>query len=946
MDVSTKRTATEKRIARRYTLQYLLAMALVAASILLGAAHIWHVLDLSRLQAQVIETASEQRTLAQQLVLLPDRYATENNIYKRGRVLVTMAETVATMRDGHEFLMSGTPNRQPPAKYNEALRRLYGSTSGGLDRSISRFLAFYENYAANPDVPVHVVDLQRVNAENFLFFALDNAVALHTDAAEQKMSDAIDIHKRWVVVSMVLIALVILCIFRPLTRNAAATVWSISAERDDRAKLLSHSLRIAKLGYWRAFDRADDSFWLSKELVDLLGLDLEEGFHQSSLIWSNEVPCQNARVDDLDQATALSHAWQTAAPNTARTRYRKPNGDVLDLLVRVQPEFDETGEITSVVGVVKDDTVEAEAKRGIEESLEIIERKSADLIEAQRLGRLATWRWRVDSPVVEWDEGAFRLLRVDPETFVATVENIRGIILDDGVERTKAMNEKVIRNGEEHAETVRARRGDGSIIDLHIRTKLELDHDGNPFAFFGTYQDVTNERKAARELEQLAFYDALTGLANRALFSRELKRICEVSAERNQLAALMLIDLDHFKQVNDTLGHQAGDELLGIIGDRLREAVPASYFVARLGGDEFAILCENVASRSILDWVANDVIESISRPAPLSLGVVQTNASLGISLTPAHSSNPDELLRFADLALYDSKENGRARSSYYVPALSDALGVRMSLETEIRSALDEKRFEAHFQPIVSAQTTKVTGFEALLRLPTREGGFIPPSEFIPVAEKSRLIADLGAFVLHKACREAQSWIEDGHPERVISVNVSAAQVWHGDLEEVVDNALQSSGLDPRLLCLELTETVFVADSIDRLGRILERLKKRGIQLALDDFGTGYSSLGYLNRLPFDKLKIDRTFVSNAPNNSEKHKMLVGVVSLAKGLNLRVTAEGVETEDELKLVRQIGCDDVQGWFFGIARPGQDALRDAKAIEASAAPAAEKPQQARA
>ncbi|MEP2424717.1 MAG: EAL domain-containing protein, partial [Tateyamaria sp.] len=243
----------------------------------------------------------------------------------------------------------------------------------------------------------------------------------------------------------------------------------------------------------------------------------------------------------------------------------------------------------------------------------------------------------------------------------------------------------------------------------------------------------------------------------------------------------------------------------------------------------------------------------------------------------------------------------------------------------------KKRFEVHYQPLVDIRTQTVCSFEALLRLPNGDAGYIPPSEFIAVAESSHLIADLGTFVLHKACEGAQSCVASGQPRRTVSVNVSPAQIWHGDLKQVIDSALNASGLSPDLLCLELTESVFVADSIERLNGILCRLHQRGIRLALDDFGTGYSSLGYLTRLPFDILKIDRMFVSKAHASAEKRKMLRGVVSLAKGLDLKVTAEGVETAEELNLVRDLGCDTIQGWYFSKALPNAQALVNAERID---------------
>lgn len=923
-----KNVQDEAVLVRRYTLQYLLAMGLVSAAILLGAFHISQVLKVNRLQGEVIRTAAAQHTLAQRLVLLPDRIAAETNVYKQSRVLAAVREAIDQMRSGHDFLMNGGAGVAPPASASPLLKDLYGIGGLRLDRNVNRFLDAFERYWTSPDTNVQAIALERVNAESFLFVSLARAAELHTQASDEQMTSAINLHKVWISVALALVVLVIIFVFRPLARNAAKAVATMSAELDEGADLLSRSLKIAKMGHWRAVNAEADPLWLSKELLDLLDIDLNEGFHPRSTILDDDL-----QEDEPDsQHETFKRTWETGEQTVARSKFKKPNGDVIDMLFHMEAELDAEGDVVGVVGVIKDHTAEAEADRALKKSYEVVERKSNDLIEAQRLGKLGTWRRPLDTQQVEWDESTHQLMGTDPATFDTSLKNVQTCYVDDGVDRIIALNQKVIETGEQQSDTVRARRGDGSVVDLLIRSKLEQDESGRPVAVFGTVQDISKEQAAARDLEKLAYFDDLTGLANRTLFSRELNRLSSDAGQGKQQAALLIIDLDHFKEVNDTLGHQAGDQLLGIVAHRLAKTIPEVGFVARLGGDEFAVLVENYDSEAVLDKLCSDIIESISVPASLTLGTVQTNASIGVALAPLHSCEPDELLSFADLALYSSKDQGRGRANYYDPSYSKALGTRISLSNEIRVALDEKRFEAHYQPIVDVGTNTVSSFEALLRLPKSEGGFIPPSEFIPIAESSHLIADLGSFILHEACGEAQSWVDAGLPKRSVSVNVSAAQIWHGDLEKVIDSALNASGLDPHLLCIELTESVFVADSIERLDGILRRLKERGIQLALDDFGTGYSSLGYLNRLPFDVLKIDRIFVSNVHSSAEKRKMLRGVVSLAKGLDLKVTAEGVETQDELHLVEKLGCDAVQGWIYGKALPGSEAIVEASRIDA--------------
>lgn len=920
-----------ENLAWQYTLRYSAAMLLVAGLIILGALQINGALQVNKVKAQIINTASEQRALAQQLVLLPDRVAAETNSYTKDRALQNMETAIQKMRAGHKYLMQGRDDLPPPAYGNEALRTLYSPEGERLDERVKSFLDFYQEYLNNPDINQNFVVLQRTNAENFLYFSLERAANLHTERAEETMQQAIELHRMWVLLSLAFIVFVCFSIFRPLARDAAKAVAKVGARLDERTKLLSRSLSIAKMGHWRSIEPVADKVWFSQELIELLGMELTEGFH-----WFSKFETRIQFPGDVSHEhnplnSAYARVWKTGSPEFVNLMFRKLDDTVIDILLLMEAEQNSTGKVVGIVGVVKDETDKVAAAKALKKSYDIVQLKSRDLVEAQRLGNLATWRNPLNSNLVQLDDRAFEILHLDPQEFDPTVENINRLYLDGDREYAARLNQKVVETGQHQSVTVQARRGDGKVIDLNIRSKLERDEIGAVCAVFGTIQDVTKERETARELERLAYYDNLTGLANRALFTRHLNRVCKAASQSKLSTALFLIDLDHFKEVNDTLGHEAGDQLLGIVGQRLSKSLSDKALIARLGGDEFAILLENFSSRAELEECANSIIHQVSKLANLSHGVVQTNASIGISMAPSDSSNPNELLRFADLALYASKEQGRGRYSYYEESLSTALGARISMGTEIRTALDEHRFEAHYQMIVDAQSETVNGFEALLRLPKKGGGFIPPSEFIPVAESSHLIADLGEFVLQEACREAQYWSQKGQTDRTVSVNVSAAQFWHGHLEQVVDRALSTSKLNPKLLCIELTESVFAADNIDRVGGILRRLKNRGILLALDDFGTGYSSLAYLNRLPFDKLKIDRMFVTHAHANAEKKNMLRGIVSLAKGLNLNVTAEGVETEEEYKMVRDLGCDDVQGWLFGVALPAQEAIEEADIID---------------
>lgn len=924
----------ETRLRQRYMLQSVAALALIAITIVCGAIQLQNVLSVNKQQAEIINVAGAQRMLSQRLALLPQRIEAETNAFRRARAANDLRIAVVRMREGFTFLTQAQDGATAPYQTTPDLVHLYAPEGRSLYTMTDSFLGTYEAYIAGEEVSREEIEHKRVNAETGLLVRLDRAVSLYAQAAEAQIAQAIRVHGSWVIVALGLLLLEILFVFRPMARDAARSVARIRSRLDERGELLSRSMTIAKMGHWRATNAQADPLWLSQELLDMYDMDQKEGWHPLSLIQDGDIITQDTPIEANTQHLAFKQTWDTGEPTVARSQFRKPNGQIIDMLVHLDAERDEEGRVIGVIGVIKDDTNEAQADRALRNSYDVIERKSQALMEAQRLGRMATWSRRLDGRYLDWDERAFDLLGCDPSNFDPTLENVRNLFPADDRKRLVEMTERAIQTGERQGEHFRIRRGDGAMIDLYLRSTLERDKNGEPFALFGTMQDVSKEKAAERKLEKLAYYDGLTGLANRTLFTHELEQACARNLANGEEAALLLLDLDHFKEVNDTLGHLAGDELLAIVGERLVDVVTQENFVARLGGDEFAVVLTGDITTERLDTAAQLLIESIEHSAHLHAGDVETCASIGIALIGKDSNNPETLMRYADLALYASKEKGRGCATYFEPALSQGLTARLNMETEIRAALAQSRFETHYQPLVHLETGRVSAFEALLRLPKADGGFVSPGEFIPVAESSHLIADLGAYVLNQACHEAQSWIDAGLPARRIAVNVSAAQVWHGDLEQVVDTALTRSGLQPSQLCIELTESVFAAESLGRLEQILITLKERGVVLALDDFGTGYSSLGYLNRLPFDKLKIDRTFVSGVDASAEKQKMLRGVVSLGKGLDMTVVAEGVETEEELAFVRQLGCDKVQGWYFGKAVPATQAIVEASRIEAMA------------
>jgi diguanylate cyclase (GGDEF)-like protein len=434
--------------------------------------------------------------------------------------------------------------------------------------------------------------------------------------------------------------------------------------------------------------------------------------------------------------------------------------------------------------------------------------------------------------------------------------------------------------------------------------------------WLSTHEDITERQSAEERIGHMARHDALTDLPNRVLMrerlEHELKRV-----KRGENLAVLCLDLDHFKSVNDTLGHPVGDELLKLVADRLRGCTREPDTIARLGGDEFAIIMTKMQKANDPATLARRIRESIIKPYQIEGHQIITDISIGISLSPDDGTEPDELLKNADMALYGAKGDGRGTYRFFELEMDARMKARRDLEMDLRKALGNREFELHYQPLVNLQTNEITAFEALLRWQHPTRGMISPADFIPIAEETGLIVPLGEWVLNTACEEAVNW--PGHVK--VAVNLSPAQLTNRNLVNVVKTALADSGMDARRLQLEITETVLLQNTFATLARLHE-LRKLGAQIALDDFGTGYSSLSYLRSFPFDKIKIDQSFIQDMSNGAEPLAIVNAVAGLAKCLNMISTAEGVETQQQMDTVQSMGCTEMQGYLFSRARPAKE------------------------
>jgi diguanylate cyclase (GGDEF)-like protein/PAS domain S-box-containing protein len=459
-----------------------------------------------------------------------------------------------------------------------------------------------------------------------------------------------------------------------------------------------------------------------------------------------------------------------------------------------------------------------------------------------------------------------------------------------------------------------ARSGDRRIVAskrLAIR-----DNEGKPQYLVSVVEDVTERTRANERIAHLAQYDALTDLPNRVLFREHLEQSLKW-IRRGQRLAVLYLDIDEFKSVNDTLGHPIGDELLKAVAARIRSCLRETDIIARLGGDEFAIIQTAIEDPSDVSNLAKRIHQSVQQPYQLAGHQLITNASIGIALAPHDGTDPDQLLKNADLAMYGAKADGRGTYRFFEADMDARVKSRRVMEFELREAIMCGGFEIHYQPLFRLHDNSVSGCEALVRWRHPVRGLVSPMEFIPVAEDTGLITQLGEWVLRTACAEAAQWPSDVR----VAVNVSPVQFKSGNIVQIVINALAATRLAARRLELEITEAVLIRDD-EKVLAVLHQLRNLGVRIAMDDFGTGYSSLSYLQRFPFDKLKIDRSFIKDIAEPEGSLAIVQAVANIAKTRNIITTAEGVETSAQLEILRAIGCTEIQGYIFSPPRPADE------------------------
>jgi diguanylate cyclase (GGDEF)-like protein/PAS domain S-box-containing protein len=600
----------------------------------------------------------------------------------------------------------------------------------------------------------------------------------------------------------------------------------------------------------------------------------------------------------------------TGPGGPARRHHRTRSGELLTVEVHSSPlAYAGRGAILSAAR----DLTEHERLRSA------LDTTGDQLREAQAVAKVGIWEWDIPTNQVRWSDELYRIFGLGPQAFHGTFEAYMAAVHPDDRSMVQATIERSLQTLEPFDFAHRCVLPDGTMRWLQCRGRVRAV-DGRPVQMTGAAQDVTAHREAAEALSKLALHDPLTALPNRSLFMDRLGQALHRLDRRDRVLAVLFVDLDRFKAINDRYGHAAGDETLLAVGGRLREVLRPHDTVARLGGDEFVVLCEDLESDRAAVGVAERVLAALDRPIVSGDHTVVTSASIGIALTRRSDTTPDALLRDADMAMYRAKETGRNRIEVFDNSARLRSQARVQTAEELRRAVDTDELRVVYQPIVHLGQGTPTGVEALVRWQHPRRGLLTPAEFIQVAEDTGLVVPLGAWVLRQACRDLteildQGAVGGGPSDLVMSVNLSARQLNAAGLVPMVERVLGEYGLPPWRLCFEITESVLM-DEVDLAIPVLSNLRELGVRLAIDDFGTGYSSLGYLRRFPVDIVKLDRAFVAGLGTDSAADAITAAVINLGHALGLSVIAEGVENEEQLTVLRALRCDRAQGYLWSM------------------------------
>jgi len=658
----------------------------------------------------------------------------------------------------------------------------------------------------------------------------------------------------------------------------------------------------------------DDAHW-TMEFVSV-GCSALTGYRPEELLLNSRISYEEiTHPDDRERVRAEIHqAVHSGNRFDLEYRIRRADGTLRWVWERGAGIVRDDGTLEAIQGIVEDIT----ARKENEQALSHAEARYRDIVENTVEGIFQT---SVDGRYLSINPALARIYGyASPGEMMSTLHDIGRTLYVDPNRRAEFMR-MIRRHGVINNFESQIYRKNGEVIWIAENAREVRDAAGEPLYYEGTVEDITERKSYEMQLAHQATHDALTGLPNRVLFVDRLQQAMLIAERENTRVAVVFVDLDNFKYINDSLGHEAGDELIGVMANRLQHCLRGSdtvarlETVARLGGDEFVLLMPDlkVGNDAVLTTMSR-ILADVGKPVQIKDRELVLTCSLGISLYPEDGKDVDTLLKHADAAMYQAKQTGRNNFQFFTPMLNQRVLDRLDLEHRLRRAVEKQEFLLHYQPKLDLVSEAIVGVEALIRWKAKRG-LVSPSRFIPLAEETGLIEPIGEWVLESACRQARLWSESTVGPLLVSVNVSPKQFRDARFLQTVEAILRRTGIRPELIELEITESCLAVEP-EKFIATLKSLKGLGLQLAIDDFGVGYSSMAYLKSFPVDRLKVDRTFVLGLTVSEKDRSIFKAIVSLGHNLGMRVVAEGVETAEQFYTLRDIGCDEVQGFYFSL------------------------------
>ena len=637
------------------------------------------------------------------------------------------------------------------------------------------------------------------------------------------------------------------------------------------------------------------------------------GYYDGEL--ANKFSTWTSRVHPDDLQSTVSAIYKNIASKAeyfeTTHRLKHKNGQWKWILGRAKIQYDKNGKAIRIIGTQTDITDEKIQQLKDAHQTQIIEQTHDSVISTD-----------LNGIILSWNGGSEQLL--DYQADEAIGQHITMIYLPEDFASLNNNIKSLIQNGDHHT-TVRLVKKSKEIVDADLSLSLLKDENGKPIGMVCYSQDITERKKAELELlkqkailDHQAHHDALTGLPNRVLFNDRLCQAIELAKRHKTELAVFFIDLDRFKQINDSLGHELGDKVLQHISARLRSAIRKEDSLARLGGDEFTILMEDLTKGQNASLLAQKILLRIAQPLYIDDHTLYVSSSIGISLYPQDNTNIHKLLMYADTAMYKAKDEGRNNFQFYSSEMTALAFEKVTMEAKLRNALKNEQFVVYYQPQVNGKNNQLAGMEALVRWQHPDMGLIPPAKFIPIAEETGLIIPIHQWVMKTAMKQVVQWYKEGFKPGKLALNIAMKQLHRKDFVSILKEMLIETEFKAQWLELEITESQIMTHPENAIS-VLKQISEMGIELAVDDFGTGYSSLSYLKRLPIDKLKIDKSFVKDLPDNEEDAGINKAVIALAESLNLSVIAEGVETKEQKDFLVNNGCKYIQGYFYGRPMP---------------------------